>query len=78
MAWIDGRVGLGHVISLKSADVGYMCSLTGERESSGHMGVSLVARASTPVRALRSCMYKDEMVLQGQWPATSRLEELDY
>src|SRR6185312_6341972 len=58
LKWIDGRVSLGHVISLKGADVGYMCSLTGERESSGHMGVSLVARASTPVRALRSCLYK--------------------
>jgi len=78
LKWVDDRVLNGHVVSIKSAPTGFMCSLTGDRESSGHSGVALVARASTPIRALVSCMYKDTMVLQGQWPVTSQFEELDY
>jgi len=76
--WLDGRIGSGHVFSLKSLSVGYQASLTGDREASGHYGVSLVARASTPLRALYSCWYKDEFVLQGVWPSAGSLDELDF
>jgi len=78
LSWIGGRVESGHVLSIKSLAVGYQVSLTGDREASGHYGISLVARASTAVRALYSCMYKDELVLQGVWPATNSVDELDY
>jgi|ERR1035437_887580 hypothetical protein len=78
LKWLDDRVMNGHTISVKSVEVGWMCALTGMRESSGHVGKCLTARASTPTRALVSCMYKDNHVLQGLWPATGSLEELDY
>lgn len=78
LKWLSGRIENGHVLSLKSLPTGYQASLTGDREASGHMGVSLIARASTALRTLYACMYKDELVLQGVWPATGSLEELDY
>lgn len=78
LRWIDDRIQSGHVLSVRSNEVGYQASLTGDREASGHAGVSLVARASTPLRALMSCRYKDELVLQGVWPAMGRLDDLDY
>jgi len=78
LAWIDRRVGLGHVLSVKATNSGYQCSLTGDSEVGGHVGMSLISRASTAVRSLYSCWYKDEFVLQGVWPATGSLEELDY
>lgn len=76
--WLTGRIESGHVLSLKSLSTGYQASLTGDREASGHYGISLIARASTAMRSLYACMYKDEMVLQGTWPASGSLEELDY
>lgn len=76
--WLDGRISSGHVFSLKSLPTGYQASLTGDREASGHFGISLVARASTPLRALYSCWYKDELVLQGVWPSAGSLDELDF
>lgn len=78
IAWLDGRINSGHVFSIKSIPVGFQASLTGDREASGHYGVSLVARASTPTRAIYSIWYKDEFVLQGVWPSSGSLEELDY
>jgi hypothetical protein len=78
LKWLSGRIESGHVLSLKSLPTGYQASLTGDREASGHYGVSLIARASTAMRTLYSCMYKDEMVLQGEWPASGSLDELDY
>lgn len=78
LKWIEGRISSGHVLSLKSQQNGYQVSLTGDREASGHFGVSLVARGSTPIRSLFSCWYKDELVLQGVWPSAGTLDELDY
>lgn len=78
LKWLAQRIESGHVLSLKSLPTGYQASLTGDREASGHMGISLISRASTAMRTLYACMYKDEMVLQGVWPASGSLEELDY
>lgn len=78
LAWIEHRVTLGHVISVRSNEVGFQCSLTGMNESSGHIGLSLVARASTPTRSLFACWYRDEMVLQGVWPVSDLKANLDF
>jgi hypothetical protein len=78
LKWVDSMVSNGHTLSIKSAEVGYQCSLTGVREASGHAGMSLVARASTPLRAVYGCMYRQSEVLKGPWPVTSALADLDF
>jgi hypothetical protein len=78
LKWVEVRVTLGHVLSIRSNEVGFQCSLTGGTEGSGHLGVSLVARASTPLRAVYACWYRDEVVLEGKWPVSNTLDELDY
>jgi hypothetical protein len=78
LKWLEGRVMSGHTLSVRLNEVGYQCSLTGTREASGHVGMSLVARASTPLRALQGCMYRDELVLTAGWPISSLMSELDF
>jgi len=78
LKWIETEVSRGHVLSIRSNEVGYQASLTGVREASGHFGVTLIGRASTAVRAVQSLMYRDAMVLSGVWPATDSNSELDF
>lgn len=78
MKWVNAKVVGGHVVSVRSNELGYQCSCTGSREVSGHMGLSLVARASSPVRALMSCWYRDTVILEGKWETASKFDELDF
>lgn len=78
LTWMENQVSRGHVLSVRSNEVGYQCSLTGTREASGHMGMCLVGRASTAIRAVEAVMYRDEMVLQGVWPVSSLTSDLDF
>ena len=78
IGWLTSTVTLGHVVSMRANEVGYQCSVTGgSRDGSVHAGLSLVARASTPVKALQAAMFKDQNVLAGVWPVTDRKSELD-
>ena len=78
LRWIEEEVSRGHVLSIRSNEVGYQASLTGVREASGHFGVTLIGRASTAVRSLQSLMYRDSMVLSGVWPAADATDNLDF
>lgn len=78
LGWLDHMILEGHVISMKAVDFGFQASATGIRPPTAHVGKCLVARASTPVKALYSLMYKATMVLTGVWEATARNEELDF
>ena len=76
--WLEGRVTLGHVISVRANEVGFQCSVTGgSRDGSVHQNMSLVARASTPLKAIQSAMFKDTVILSGEWPIVDRRSELD-
>lgn len=78
VGWLTSTVTLGHVVSVRSNEVGYQCAVTGGiRDGSVHSGLSLVARASTPLKALQAAMFKDQNVLAGVWPVTDRKSELD-
>lgn len=76
--WVNTVVTLGHTVSIRSNQVGYQCSLTGTSEQNGHHNKTLISRASTPIRALYSVWYKDEIVLKGKWEVADRLAELDF
>lgn len=78
LAWLYNKVTSGHVVSLRSLDVGYQCSITGMTEASGHKDMVLIAKASTPERALMGARFRDEIVLVEGWPASNALAELDY
>lgn len=78
LKWVEDKVTRGHVVSIRSNDVGYQCSVTGTSEGSGHPNMSLVARASTPLKSVYAAWFRDEVVLQGVWPVANRLEELDF
>jgi hypothetical protein len=78
LKWLTQMVTAGHTISVRCNEVGFQCSVTGAFESSGHKDKSLVARASTPLRALYSAWYRDEVVLKGLWTVVDRLTELDF
>jgi hypothetical protein len=78
LKWLELMVTRGHTISVRSNEVGFQCSVTGSTEASGHHNKSLVARASTPLRALYSAWYRDQIVLQGVWTVVDRLTELDF
>jgi len=78
LKWIEHEVMRGHTLSVRANPVGYQCSLTGVTESSGHVGISLVARASTAIRAMQGCMYRDQMVLTDGWPVTDLVNDLDF
>lgn len=78
LKWMFHKADNGHVVSLRTNDVGYQCSVTGVFESSGHKDVCLIARASSSEKALYGAMFRDVVVLQGIWPSTNRLDELDF
>lgn len=76
--WLVATVTLGHVISVRANDYGYQCSVTGgSKDGSTHANMSLVARASTPLKAIQAAMFKDQSILAGKWTAVSRNAELD-
>jgi hypothetical protein len=77
LEWLSLSVALGLTISVRANDVGYQCSLTGVRESGPHYGQSLVARASTPIKSLQACWYKDTVVLKSIWPVSKGYDDLD-
>src|SRR5216683_1964720 len=76
--WLFAKAESGHVVSLRTNEVGYQCSVTGVFESSGHNNQSLVARASSAERALYAAMFRVVVVLEGIWPISNRLDELDF
>jgi len=76
-SWMEGMVSSGHILSVKSLDVGYQCSVTGSSQCHSHPNMCLISRASTAVRAVYSVMFKDTQILAGTWPVTNRIEELD-
>jgi hypothetical protein len=75
--WVSQQVIAGHSVSLRSLDVGYQCSVTGNVNHAAHPNTCLISRSSTPERALWSVMFKDTALLHGVWPVTNRLEDLD-
>jgi len=77
MKWFTDRVVDNHSISVKCLEVGYQCSVTGQARHATHANICLISRASTPMKALWSCFYKDTEILAGFWPVTNRMEELD-
>lgn len=78
IAWLDSMVVRGHTVSVKGMDVGYQVNVTGVRPGSGHDGMCLVARASSPTNAIYSAWFKDTEVLHGQWPVDNSAENLDF
>lgn len=77
LAYLERRVVGEHTLGLKSQEVGYMATLTGVREQSGHVNISLTARASTAGKALYALQYKDEIALKGHWEVADWANELD-
>jgi hypothetical protein len=80
VTWVDKMVADFHVISLKPIDGGgFQCSVTGQGSVTvgTHNGKCLMGRASSAMKALLVCMYKDTMVLQGQWTAAAREADLE-
>lgn len=75
--WAMGRILDKHILSMRSLDVGYQCSLTGAKNHQTHENICLISRSSTPERAMWSVMFKDTTLLHGVWPVTNRLEDLD-
>jgi len=75
--WIEMTVGAGHSVSLKPLEVGFQCSVTGQTRHGQHANVCLISRASTAIKSMWSCYYKDSEILKGVWPITNRMEELD-
>lgn len=67
----------GHVLSIKSMDVGFQASLTANANHRTHASLCLIARGSSPRSALISLWYRDTVILQGKWAANERLNELD-
>jgi hypothetical protein len=75
--WLMGTVMQGHVVTMKTLDVGYQCSVTGAATHAAHANKCLISRSSSPERAAWSVHFKDSVVLKSVWPVTNRLEELD-
>ena len=76
--WLEATVTLGHVVSVRANEVGFQCSVTGgSRDGDAHTNQCLVARASTPVKALLVAMFKDQNVLAGVWPIVDIKSDLD-
>ncbi len=76
--WITDRVERGHVLSVRANEVGFQCSLTGASDGSGHLGLCMVGRASTPIRAIQAVMFRDKEILRGIWPKSSLVSDLDF
>lgn len=78
VGWLTKAVELGHVVSVRGNEVGYQCAVTGgARDGAVHMNLCLVARASSPLKAIQAAMFKDENILAGVWPSVDRKSELD-
>jgi hypothetical protein len=77
MKWVADKVTDGHTLGLKGQENGYMATLTGQREQTGHRGMCLIARGSTSESALYALQYKDAVVLRGKWEAVDRASEFD-
>jgi hypothetical protein len=75
--WFDERIRTGHTITCKREESHFVCTVTGVLEPSGHMGLCLPARASSPVKALFAAMFRDEVVLHGEWPQPGRYDDVD-
>lgn len=78
LAWLAKEVENGHVVSLRSNETGYQCSVTGVRPASGHDGIALISRASTPIRSVHSAMFKDTVILKGAWSSLQSKDALDF
>lgn len=79
VSWMDAAGSNGDILSVKHivGQDGYQASLTGGELSVAHKGKCLVSRASSMYKAVLSLMYKDVMVLQGQWVVAARELDLD-
>jgi hypothetical protein len=76
--WLYYKVERGHTVSLKCLEAGYQCSVTGTTEGSQHLNLCLIARASTPEKSIAGAMFRDTVILEGVWPASGRLDDLDF
>jgi hypothetical protein len=78
IGWLGATVTLGHVVSVRANDVGFQCSVTGgSRDGDAHRNQCLVARASSPVKAILVAMFKDQNVLAHIWPIVDIKSDLD-
>ena len=77
LKWLQTQVMVGITVSLRSNDSGFQCSLTGTDRKSDRYGQVLVARASTPIKALYSAMFRDEVLLKHMWPIYDSEEDFD-
>lgn len=75
--WVMSMVVDNHTFSVRSLDIGFQCSLTGSSRCVNHPNTCLISRSSTPERSAYSVMFKDTTILNGVWPVTNRLEDLD-
>ena len=76
--WFETTVTLGHVISVRPNDVGFQCSVSGgSRDGDAHTNQCLVARATSPTKAIMAAMFKDQNILAGSWPIVNVLLDLD-
>ena len=77
LAYIVNRVMANHSVGVRVLEVGFQCAMTGTKGNAAHENICLISRSSTPERAMYSVMFKDTMLLQGVWPVSNRLEDLD-
>lgn len=79
VAWMDKAGDNGDILTIKHiiGQDGYQASLTGGELSINHRGKCLISRASSMFKSILSLMYKDVMVLSGEWAVTSREVDLD-
>jgi hypothetical protein len=77
--WIEFHADDGQTLSVKHivGQDGYQASLTGNELSTNKKGKCLISRASTAWRAILGLMYKDTLVLEGQWTVMERQLDLD-
>jgi hypothetical protein len=79
VAWINLMTDNGEILSVKHiiGQDAYQASLTGGELSTSKKGKCLISRASSGWKAVLGLMYKDVMVLEGQWSVTERSLDLD-
>ena len=78
VAWLEATVTLGHVVSIRANDVGCQCSVSGgTRDGDAHTNQCLVARATSPLKAVLVAMFKDQNILAGVWPIVDIRSDLD-
>lgn len=59
-------------VSIRNNDTGAQCTLSPAGDDHKHSGKLLIARASSPIAALRVALYKHVYVLAGEWPDSPR------